>query len=406
MTWLRELSTDQRRAFAAAYLAWMLDGFDVYILTFLLGDIQHSFSVDKAAAGALGSIALLFRVPGGIAAGAAADRWGRKPPLIASVLWYSAFACLSGFSTSYRMLFVMRSLFGIGMGAVWAAGVPLALEHLRPEHRGRASGVLQGGYSIGVILSALVFQLAYPIANAAFAEGWRAMLWIGIAPALLALWIVSSVRESPVWMQGRRSGTSAESARAPLFTAALARTLLQTTLVIAAFQVAYQAMTFWYPAYLASVHRPALPFVLALNAAGIAGAATWGRVSESSLGRRGAFTLAMGIGVVATPLYVLEPNGLLLLVGALVLGFFAAGSLGVAPGYLSERFPTAVRAAGAGFAYQVGAGIGAFTPYAIGALQDRGFALPSVMTALIVSAGLAMIGFVWLGPETRGKSFG
>ena len=75
------------------------------------------------------------------------------------------------------------------------------------------------------------------------------------------------------------------------------------------------------------------------------------------------------------------------------------------PGYLSERFPTEARAVGAGFAYHVGAGLGSFTPFLIGALQDRGLALPRAMSACIVVSGLLVILLVWLGPETRGREF-
>jgi MFS family permease len=63
-----------------------------------------------------------MRLVGGVVAGTMADRWGRKPPLMLSILWLSIFAFLSGFSTSYPMLFALRALFGIGMGGVWAAG--------------------------------------------------------------------------------------------------------------------------------------------------------------------------------------------------------------------------------------------------------------------------------------------
>src|SRR5579859_7203792 len=103
--WYREVSPAQWRAFIAAYLGWILDAFDFTILTFLLVDIQHSFTVSKALAGALGSVTLVCRVAGGILSGTAADRWGRKGPLLFSILWYSVFAFLSGFSTSYGMLF-------------------------------------------------------------------------------------------------------------------------------------------------------------------------------------------------------------------------------------------------------------------------------------------------------------
>src|SRR6185312_14332761 len=109
----RALTSDQRRAFLAAFLGWMLDGYDYTILTFVLADIQRSFTIDNALAGALGTVTLMFRLVGGAVAGTAADRWGRKLPLMLSIIWFSLFTVLSGFSTSYAMLFACRALFGI-----------------------------------------------------------------------------------------------------------------------------------------------------------------------------------------------------------------------------------------------------------------------------------------------------
>src|SRR5687768_7986610 len=91
--------------------------------------------------------------------------------------------------------------------------------------------------------------------------------------------------------------------------------------------------------------------------------------------------------------------------GAFAIGLFAAGSWGVVPGYLTERFPTEARAAGAGFAYHAGAGLGAFTPQFIGLLQDRGLALPDAMAGSLATAGVLVILLIWLGPETRGRQF-
>ena len=408
MRWHRDVTAGQWKAFFASFLGWVLDGFDYTILLLLLGDIQRSFSLTNAQLGLLGTGTLIFRVVGGIAAGTAADRWGRKGPLMFSILWYSLFAFLSGFSTSFRMLLALRALFGVGMGGVWAAGVPLTIEHWPAHLRGVASGLLQGGFSVGFVLSALVYQLAYPLVSQS-GLGWRVMLWIGVLPALLVVWIVSAVRESPVWLQrqrelrGRHQRDTVSLAR--LFTRDLLPATIQTSLVMGAWAVSYQAITFWYPTYLEALHRERLPFLLALNVGGIAGAAAWGRVSETVLGRRGAFTLAMAVGVAATPLYLFATSDVPLWIGALVIGGFAAGSLGIMPGYLTERFPTAARAAGAGFAYHVGTGLGAFTPYVVGALRDRGVPLASVMGVCIMSGGLLMIVFVWLGPETRGRDF-
>src|SRR5271166_4438670 len=157
----RDVTRTQWNAFFAAFLGWGLDGFDFSILSFLLIDIERSFTVDKALAGALGTVTLMFRLVGGLSAGTAADRFGRKFPLILSILWLSLFSLLSGFSTSYAMLFGVRALFGIGMGGVWAAGMPLALEHWPDPLRGVASGLLAGGFYWGYMLAAVVFQLLY-----------------------------------------------------------------------------------------------------------------------------------------------------------------------------------------------------------------------------------------------------
>jgi len=109
LPWWREVTSDQWRAFFAVFLGWIVDSFDFNVLAFILIDIQKHFTVDKALAGALGTVTLMMRLIGGTLAGAAADRWGRKLPLMLSVLWFSIFAFLSGFSTTYAMLRGMTS---------------------------------------------------------------------------------------------------------------------------------------------------------------------------------------------------------------------------------------------------------------------------------------------------------
>src|SRR5256712_13029489 len=116
LPWYRQVTRDQWRAFWATFLGWVLDGFDFTILTFILVDIQRSFTVDRALAGALGTVTLFTRLIGGIAAGTAADRWGRRLPLVVSILWVSLFAFLSGLFTSYTMLFALPPLFGLRLG--------------------------------------------------------------------------------------------------------------------------------------------------------------------------------------------------------------------------------------------------------------------------------------------------
>src|SRR5262245_25848573 len=407
--WYGEVTREQWMAFDGSYLGWVLDGFDYTILTFLLVDVQRSFAVNATLAGLLGQITLMFRVAGGIGAGTAADRWGRKGPLIFSILWYSAFAFLSGFSTSYGMLFACRALFGIGMGGVWAAGMPLTLEHWPAKLRGTASGMMQSGYSAGFLLSSIVFQFGYPLVSHIPDFGWRARLWIGVLPAIVVLFIMKSVKESPVWLErqrhlkGRQERDPVSLAR--LFSSDIIATTIHTSIMMGAFLFMYHSITYWYPTLLGQMHRQPLPFLLAFNVGAIAGAVAIGRLSETFLGRRGAAILSTLVGVVFIPLYVFTSNAALLWIGALMMGFFGAGNFGIVPAYLTERFPTIARAAGAGFAYHVGAGFGSFTPTLVGALQDRGVALASAMAICIAGSGLLLSILVWMGPETRGQEF-
>jgi SHS family lactate transporter-like MFS transporter len=410
--WHRDVTAEQWRAFFAAYLGWMLDGFDFTILTFLLVEIQRTFTINSALAGALGTATLLLRVVGGIGAGTAADRWGRKGPLMFSILWYSVFAFLGGFSTSYGVLFACRALFGIGMGGVWAAGMPLALEHWPARLRGTASGLLQGGYAMGFILSSLVYQYGYPIVARQVEDAWRVMLWIGILPALVVLWIATSVTESPVWLLRQRTASDGDAPGARsfsvtrLFTPALRGVTFHTSLLMAAFLFLYQAITFWYPTLLGQMGRAPLLFLVAFNAGAVAGNVICGRLSETRLGRRGAASLATLAGLAAVPLFAFATATPALLVGAAIVGAFGTGNFGIVPGYLSERFPTDVRAGGAGFAYHVGAAVAAVAPYLVGALVDDGVALARAMAWCITLSGAAVIVVIWLGPETRGKTLG
>lgn len=421
--WYREVNREQWKAFAAAFLGWMLDAFDFTIMTFILLDIQQSFTVDRTLAGALGAVTLMFRLVGGLGAGMVADRRGRKLPLMLSILWFSLFALLSGFSTSYAMLFAFRALFGIGMGGVWAAGMPLALEHWPTRLRGLASGLLQGGWYWGYLLSALTFHYVYPLFSrfpdpfsdvAESTLGWRALFWFGVLPALLVLWIRSGVGESPVWLarqhhlrqagQGSAKASDGVSLRRLLRPDLLWATV-QSSLLMGAFMFSYYSLSFWYPTFLREIGRDPLGYLVVFNLGAILGMALWGRASETRLGRRGAVAAGALIGVASIPAYVGASGAALLATGAMVMGASGGAIWGMAPSYLTERFPTAVRGVGPGLSYHVGAVLGAVTPLVLGQLQDRGMTTGGAMQLCIAASGLLVAAVVWMGPETRGREF-
>jgi len=181
---------------------------------------------------------------------------------------------------------------------------------------------------------------------------------------------------------------------------------IRTTLVIGAFMCIYYSLNFWYPTFLREAGRPVLPYLAAFNFGAIAGTATFGRLSEGRLGRRGAATINVVLGIASLPLYLHATDPMLLGLGALMMGFFGMGVWGMAPAYSNESFPTEVRGVGPGFCYHAGAAMGAVMPVVLGAAQDRGVSAVTGMTVtMAASAVLAMV-TVWLGPETRGREFG
>lgn len=413
--WYRTISGEQWRAFFATFLGWVVDAFDYNMLAFVLIDIQKSFTVDRTLAGALATVTLVMRLAGGVIAGSAADKWGRKLPMMLSILWFSLFAFLSGFSTSYGMLFAFRALFGIGMGGEWTSGMPLLLEHWPARLRGIASGLLLGGWYWGYLLAALAFHFLYPMFQAMPDVGWRAMFWLAVLPAFITLWIRTGVRESPVWLARQQRLKEASKAGKPIlepgislvriFQRDLLVTTIHTTALIGAFMCSFYSISQWYPTFLRDAGRATLPFMIAFNVGAIAGTAIWGRLSETKLGRRGAATITALVGVSAIPLYLHAGTTTPLMIGAFMMGAFGCGIWGMAPAYVTERYPTATRGVGPGFCYHAAAAIGSIMPLLIGRLQDNGMTVANAMTIPIaVSLSCSAI-LIWLGPETRGRQF-
>src|SRR5690349_24623518 len=121
-----------------------------------------------------------------------------KTPLMISILWYSICNFAAGFAPSFAILAFFRIILGIGMGAEWPAGAALAMESWPARSRGLMSGLLQGAWGLGFLLASLVYWLLF------VHIGWRGMLWVGILPALLCVYIRFFVKESEVWEENNR----------------------------------------------------------------------------------------------------------------------------------------------------------------------------------------------------------
>src|SRR5271169_5368742 len=187
-----EILTNRR---CAPFLGWTLDSFDFFIIVFVFKDIAKEFNTDIPSVTTTLFLTLAMRPVGAFFFGILADRFGRRPTLMANILFYSIVEFLSGFAPSLTVLVILRGLYGIAMGGEWGVGASLTMETIPPQTRGIVSGLLQAGYPSGYLLAAVLYGTSYHFL------GWRGMFVVGALPALLVLFIRRNVEESPAWRQ-------------------------------------------------------------------------------------------------------------------------------------------------------------------------------------------------------------
>ena len=166
----RRLTPVQRNTFIACFLGWSLDAFDFFILILCVNALATQFHEKVSAVTEAIFWTLAMRPVGAFLFGLLADKYGRRPTLMANIIAYSGFELASAFAPTLHVFLVTRALFGIGMGGEWGVGAALAFETLPAEGRGFFSGLLQEGYVVGYLLAALVYRTLFPLV------GWRGML--------------------------------------------------------------------------------------------------------------------------------------------------------------------------------------------------------------------------------------
>ena len=384
-------------AVTAGFLGWTLDAFDFFVVVFLVDVLAERFAVSKSAIVWTITATLAMRPVGAFLFGLLSDRYGRRIPLMINVLFFSAVELACGFAPNYTTFLVLRALFGIGMGGEWGVGASLAMEAAPPRWRGILSGMLQSGYSFGYLLAAVAARVVLP------AWGWRAMFWVGGAPALLALYIRAKVPESEAWKQHR-----APSTRAVLKTLASHKGLFAYLVLMMTFMMFLSHGTQdLYPDFLKNArHVPAktVPYVAMLyNVGAILGAMMFGHFSER-IGRRTAMRAALAVSLCVIPLWAFGGSLPVLAIGAFLMQVGVQGAWGIIPAHLNELSPDSARGLVPGLAYQFGILIAAPTNTIEYALRDwlgYQWALASFEIATIVLLAVTLT----LGTERKGRSF-
>jgi MFS family permease len=371
--------------------------------SFTIATLIGLWGISKAQAGELGTVTLLLSSLGGWISGMLCDRYGRVKILQLTIGFFAFFTFLSGMTQNFWQLFLCRALQGLGFGGEWAAGSVLMGETIRKEYRGRAVGTLQSGWAVGLGLAAIVYMLMFSVFRPALA--WRVMFWIGILPAILVFYVRRYVREPEIFQNVKRDKKE-KSGIFTIFSMGYLPMVIKASVFMTGSMGGYYAIAVWLPTYfnvsrhLSVANTGIYLFVTAVGS--FVGYLTAAHLSDY-IGRKPTFFLfTIGAALTMIACMILPVSNNVVLVLTFPLGLFANGMFAPTGPFLSELFPTHVRATAQGFCYNSGRGIGALFPMLVGILSAH-LQLGTAIAIFCLSSYTIML-FGWaLLPETKGR---
>jgi MFS family permease len=472
---LRDLNQYQWFVFAVAAIAWMADCMDQQLFNLarvmsirdLLSQSFAASELDDAVklwATRATAVFLIGWATGGLTFGMFGDRLGRVKTLTYTILLYSIFTGLSAFSQGPIDYCVYRFLTGLGVGGVFAAAVALLAETMPNHARPFTLGLMQALSAVGNCTAALLFITLGLLELNGYLDSlksiglsaWRVLFLIGIAPAVLVIFIQRKLEEPESWKQakanadagiGKKLGSYGDLFSGTVRKHAILGMLLSFVGVVGLWGIGFFSVdlqqNIFKPTFKAEAElaHPLAPMASDDEKAAITKARAqymqgqsiiWAGITSLSLnigaffgmsgfswltshiGRRPTFaiTFLAAAGSVALLFMGMKTRTDIVWMSAL-MGFCLLALFGGYAIYLPELFPTRLRATGTSFCYNVGRFLAASGPIALGYLTTTVFksaATPETPDMPSRYAGLAMCSIFALGlvvlpflPETKGK---
>jgi MFS family permease len=397
-----------RRVLLFTWLGWLAVFFA--LLTFFQLSLLYrvDLGLDDEAVKHIKSLILGASGAGGLLLGVFADRAGRRPAMLVSILIYAAGAIAAALAHSLAVMLVAAGVAGLGIGGQWAAGQTLLAESVPAGTRGRFGALAQTGAPLGLGLATLCATQLAP------AIGWRACFLLAAAPALYSPFVLSLVPESPVWLDHRsRIAAGERPDRAPLgeLFAPDVRAAFAIAFVLTIFNMAsYWFTTSWLPEYLGrqwhlTIQRSGA-WTMVFVAGSLAGYVLYG-LSSDRWGRRRSFSafsavMAIGLGMITVFQGAIRGQPAIILAFIFIAGVGTGTWSNYGPLY-AELFPTRVRNTASGICMNVARGIQFAAPLLVVAVGGA-----SLLGGVALAAGFALAAgaWVWLLPETRARSIG
>jgi MFS family permease len=405
--------------FVAACVGWIHDAYNLTIITLLGTSIIEAFpGVGDFELGLIFSGQFIATFIGAIVFGSMADRIGRKPALIFSILWDTIITTLSAFSINFIWLFTTRIL--SGMGVSWGVGYALVSESFgeRPKRRGLAGGFLHSTFIVGFILASVVAQVLLPL-DLPFGS-WRYCFLVSLFPIPFLIILQFRMRESEMMVEYKQEmeKRGKEIRKVPILDVFKkkkgAYLLIISALMLWLAQLVYHNLIDFGPRYIDAISGDPnlgsrmVTIVGIFAAVGIIG---FGGLSDY-IGRKICFFINIVIQFIALILFLIANQ--LLMVNLLIIAYiifgFGQGNSGVQGVWLTELFSTGERASTASTVYSFARGFSLS-----GIIVGMTSTLISDSTGLSASVSLGwamgmafffcipLLILPWLLPETKGK---
>ncbi|MCZ4277540.1 MFS transporter [Rhodococcoides yunnanense] len=422
----------QGRIFIIGGLGFMFDAWDVALNGFLTPLLGSYWDLSQTERGLVATGNLIGMAVGAVVWGTIADRFGRKRAFATTLLIFALFSVLGAFSPNFEIFVLLRFCAGFGLGGCIPVDYALVSEFSPRRIRGKVLSAMDGWWPIGATLCGVVATLLVPI------DGdirWRIMLLFMILPALLLFWVRRGIPESPIYLA--KAGREAEAraviddmvartAAPPQDYVILAETRAKGSpltqlkllwsyspritsaswLLFVSIMLLYYAALSWMPSILREQGYDdfaAFAGTTLMTAVGILGVALSAYLVEV-VGRKWVIGISAPLAGGALVLFaVMLDVGSGVLLWLAVFGFVIQVAIPVLYCYVSELYPTPLRASGFGYASSVSRIATGFGPLLFGSVMWPILGLPLTFAMVTAFVVLAVVWMAYAAPETKGR---